>query len=62
MKTTALGHAALKTGWSASPVKCSFTARKVERDSERFRLFLPCLTFARYVFTRPDLSAFSFFL
>jgi len=31
-----VGHAALKPGWNASPVKCSFTARKVERDSERF--------------------------
>ncbi|MBX9915331.1 MAG: hypothetical protein K2Y25_15655, partial [Pseudomonadaceae bacterium] len=45
VKTTALGYAALKTG-----SKSSFTARKLRF----FRLFLPCLTFARYVFTQSD--------
>ena len=42
-KVPALGDASLKTG-----SECSFTARKL-----RFlAFFLPCLTIARYVFTR----------
>jgi hypothetical protein len=32
----ALGDAALKTGWNASPVKCSFTARKLECEPSPF--------------------------
>ncbi|MNF72893.1 hypothetical protein D3C84_548830 [compost metagenome] len=45
VKTTALGHAALKTG-----SECSFTARKVARDSDR----------SSPVFALPDLRSLRF--
>jgi len=32
----ALGDAAFKTGWNASPVKCSFTAGKLECEPSPF--------------------------
>ncbi|WP_147466580.1 hypothetical protein [Pseudomonas cichorii] len=49
VKTTALDHAALKAG-----SECSFTTRKVERDSDRSSPAFACLTFARYAFTQSE--------
>ncbi|VXD04013.1 hypothetical protein PSEUDO8Z_70022 [Pseudomonas sp. 8Z] len=35
-RVSALGDASLKTGWNASPVECSFTARKLECEPSPF--------------------------
>ncbi len=50
MKTTALDHAALKAGWSASPVKCSFTTCKL-RFFACFRL--ACSSLATFSWRLP---------